>query len=280
MTTGKKIKSARLALKITQADLAGDQITRNMISAIESGKATPSVATLSYLATALDLPLPYLLSEDDDLGYYRKKERMPAIKGAFESKNYNLCISYIMKLDTLDDELYFILAQCYFELGMNSVRNGSLSSAKKQLSLCRDYSARTMYDTARFECIIPLYLAIAENVTSPLLEFEEVKFLQLMQQTFDYEFYKYLTLDFDFKFTHYQFKTHIAAKQLMRDRRYADALKLLVEIENTKADYERNAYLMFCVYTDLESCYRQLYDFESAYKFASKRISLLEGFNI
>lgn len=280
MTTGEKIKAARQASKITQADLAGDEITRNMISAIESGKATPSIATLTYLARALDLPLPYLISEDDDLHYYKKKARMASIKGALETKNYNLCISHIMKLEVLDDELYFILAQCYFELGMTSVRNGSLLSAKKQLSFCRDYCARTMYDTARFECIIPLYLAIAENVTSPLLEFEEQKFLSLMQDTFDYEFYKYLTLDFEYKFNHFQFKTHMAAKQMMRDRHYADALKLLVEIENTKADYERNSYLMFCVYTDLEACYRQLYDFESAYKFASKRISLMEGFNI
>ena len=279
MTIGEKIKNARLKRKMTQADLAGNEITRNMLSAIESGKATPSISTLTYLSEALDLPLPYLISKDDDLHYYMKKERMPAIKAAFESRNYNVAISNILKLDVLDDELYFLLAQCYFELGISSVKNGGFSSAKKQFELCRSYSAKTMYDTARFECIAPLYLAIAENVTSPLLEFEEEKFRALMQRTFDYEFYKYLTLDFEYKFTHFQFKTHIAAKQLMKDRMYADALKLLLEIENTKADHDRNAYLMFCVYTDLESCYRQLYDFENAYRFATKRISLMEGFN-
>ena len=280
MTIGQKIKSARLDRKMTQAELAGKEITRNMLSAIESGKATPSLATLTHLAQALDLPLPYLISEDNDLAFYRKKERIAAIKSALETKNYNVCISHIMRLDALDDELYFILAQCYFELGMASSRNGSLLSAKKQLTLCREYCARTMYDTARFECIIPLYLAIAENVNSPLLEFEEKKFLAIMQGTFDYEFYKYLTLDFDFEFTHFQFKTHIAAKQLMKERRYSDALALLLEIENSKSAYERNAYLMFCVYTDLDTCYRQLFDFESAYRFATKRISLMEGFNI
>lgn len=280
MTIGEKIKSARTEQKLTQADLAGDEITRNMLSAIESGKATPSLSTLTYLARTLGLPIPYLLSEENDLAFYKKKERMSAIKSSFEQKNYNLCISYIMKLDTLDDELYFILAQCYFELGITSSRNGSLSSAKKQLSLCRDYCAKTMYDTSRFESIIPLYTAIAENVNSPLLEFEEKKFLELMEDTFDYEFYKYLTLDFDFKFSHFQYKTHMKAKQLMKERRYSDALKLLLDIENSKSEYERNSYLMFCVYADLEACYRQLFDFESAYKFATKRISLMEGFNI
>ena len=280
MTIGEKIKNARLALGLTQADIAGSEITRNMLSAIESGKATPSLSTLTYLAGALDLPLPYLLSTENDLPFYRKKERIAAIKSAFETKNYNVCISQILKLDTLDDELYFILAQCYYELGISSAKCGSLSSAKKQLLLCRDYCARTMYDTARFEAAIPLYLAIAENVNSPLLEFDEKRFLALMHNAFDYEFYKYLMLDYDFCFTSFQYKTHIEAKKLMRDRLYADALKLLLDIQNTKSEYEHNAYLMFCVYTDIETCYRQLYDFENAYKFATKRISLMESFNI
>jgi transcriptional regulator with XRE-family HTH domain len=279
MTVGEKIKQARLERKMTQSDLAGGAVTRNMLSAIESGKASPSLSTLEHIAATLELPLPYLLSGENDLTFYMKKERIGAIKNALASKNYNICISLVTKLTALDDELYFILAQCYFALGETSIKNGSLSSAKKQLTLCREYCARTMYDTARYECMIPLYLAITENVNSPLLEFEESKFLALLGGTLDYEFYKYLTLDFTFSFTDLRYRTHMTAKQLIRERKYADALKLLLEIENTKSDYERNSYLMFCLYADLEICYKQLYDFESAYRFATKRISLMEGFN-
>ena len=277
---GEKIKRARLERGLTQAQLAGEAITRNMLSAIESGKALPSIPTLNYIADALGVPAAYLLSPDNDLPFYRKKERIGAIKDAFATKSYNLCISHIMKLDTLDDELYYILAECYFELGVAASKNGSLMTARKNLLLCRDYCAKTMYDTSRFECIIPIYLAISENVTSPLLEFEESKFVALMQSAFDYEFYKYVTMDFDFEFTSFQFKTHMAAKRLIKERQYADALSLLLEIEGTKQNYERNSYLMFSVYGDLELCYKQLYDFESAYRFATKRMSLIEGFNI
>ena len=131
MTLGEKIKTARIERKMTQADLASGAITRNMLSAIESDKATPSIATLAHIADSLDLPVSYLLSPDNDLPFYRKKERIAAIKGALEARNYNVCISQIMKLDVLDDELYFILAQCYFELGIISAKNGSLASAKK-----------------------------------------------------------------------------------------------------------------------------------------------------
>ena len=48
-TLGKRIKEARLSKKMTQSEVVGDFITRNMLSQIESGSATPSVKTLEYL---------------------------------------------------------------------------------------------------------------------------------------------------------------------------------------------------------------------------------------
>ena len=41
-----------------------------------------------------------------------------------------------------------------------------------------------------------------------------------------------------------------------------------------------SSFVLFRVYGDMEICYRQLFDFENAYRFATKRISLMEGFNI
>ena len=48
-TLGKRIKEARLSKKMTQSEVVGDFITRNMLSQIESGSATPSLKTLEYL---------------------------------------------------------------------------------------------------------------------------------------------------------------------------------------------------------------------------------------
>ena len=53
---GKKIKEARLAKKMTQKEVVGNFITRNMLSQIESGNAMPSLKTLKYLSQVLDLP--------------------------------------------------------------------------------------------------------------------------------------------------------------------------------------------------------------------------------
>ena len=66
MTLGKKIRLLRIDRKITQQELVGDFITRNMLSQIENDVATPSMKTLQYLSETLEVPLSYLVDEDND----------------------------------------------------------------------------------------------------------------------------------------------------------------------------------------------------------------------
>lgn len=63
MSLGQKIKVARLERGLTQKELVGDYITRNMLSKIENDAATPSVRTLEYLAKVLDLPTGHFLND-------------------------------------------------------------------------------------------------------------------------------------------------------------------------------------------------------------------------
>lgn len=46
---GRRIKEARISKKMTQSEVVGTFITRNMLSQIESGAAAPSLKTLEYL---------------------------------------------------------------------------------------------------------------------------------------------------------------------------------------------------------------------------------------
>lgn len=278
MNIGEKIRKTRISKRLTQADLAGDLITRNMVCSIENGKATPSIDTLKYLAERLDIPLPFLLSDDEDTFFYKKRARISAIKNALDEKNYTVCINLILRLERLDDELTFILSDCYFNLGVAAVKNGALQTGLNYLHSSLQYCDKTIYDTKRFRSIIPLYVAVAENVNSPLLDFDEAKYYDYIVKNFDIEFYRYLILDTEYSFTNEQYKMHMSAKQLIKARKYADAIKILLDLEKTKGDYEYNSYLLYGVYTDLDQSYRQLFDFESAYKYSSKRISLLEGF--
>lgn len=63
MELGRKIKEARLEAGLSQKQLCGVQITRNMLSQIENGSAHPSMKTLGYLAQQLGKPVSFFLEE-------------------------------------------------------------------------------------------------------------------------------------------------------------------------------------------------------------------------
>lgn len=65
---GRRIKEARIAKKMTQSEVAGSFITRNMLSQIESGTAAPSLKTLEYLTSVLDIPASSLIIGDENAG--------------------------------------------------------------------------------------------------------------------------------------------------------------------------------------------------------------------
>lgn len=81
MTMGQRILAARLAAGLSQRELAGEEITRNMLSSLEHDAANPSVATLRYLSQRLGKPIGYFLGEDGP---------SQAI-AAFETGDYRRC---------------------------------------------------------------------------------------------------------------------------------------------------------------------------------------------
>ena len=60
MEIGEKIKKLRTEKLMTQKELAGPEITRNMLSRIENGAAQPSLDTLRYIAKKLNVSVSYL----------------------------------------------------------------------------------------------------------------------------------------------------------------------------------------------------------------------------
>lgn len=64
MELGEKLKQARLEAGLSQRQLCGEEITRNMLSQIENGSARPSMVTLRYLAGRLGKSVSWFLEED------------------------------------------------------------------------------------------------------------------------------------------------------------------------------------------------------------------------
>ena len=60
---GQRIRTARQEAGLSQRQLCGDQITRNMLSQIENGGAVPSLQTLQYLADRLQRPVGWFFGD-------------------------------------------------------------------------------------------------------------------------------------------------------------------------------------------------------------------------
>ncbi len=63
MELGEKLRQARLEAGLSQRQLCGEEITRNMLSQIENGAARPSMKTLQYLASRLGKSVSFFLEE-------------------------------------------------------------------------------------------------------------------------------------------------------------------------------------------------------------------------
>lgn len=86
---GKRLKKARIARRMTQSELAGDKVTRNMISRIENGVSVPSIGTLEYLAGRLDVPISVLVPQDGD------GETLTAAKARFSANEFDKVIEML-----------------------------------------------------------------------------------------------------------------------------------------------------------------------------------------
>ena len=86
MTLGEKLLRARQEASLSQRQLCGDVITRNMLSQIEHGTAKPSMETLRYLAARLEKPVSYFLEEDAALS--PNQALMEQARSSWESGAY------------------------------------------------------------------------------------------------------------------------------------------------------------------------------------------------
>ena len=143
-----RVRRLRIEAGMTQNELAGDQITRNMLSQIENGSALPSIQTLRYLAERLHTSPAYFLSDDHDDFIFKKAEVIESIKTRFKNGDYNTCIQLCsVFVGKEDDELSLILAECFFYAACDDFRQGRLTSAQNGFTTAQKYAAQTSYST-------------------------------------------------------------------------------------------------------------------------------------
>lgn len=130
MELGEKLRLARTAAGLSQRQLCGDTITRNMLSQIESGKARPSMSTLQYLATRLDQPVSYFLEDGDrspsDTALENARE-------AYRNGCYRQTLEHLEACRGNTEEGRFLQYLCFVELGRQALQQGKLPYARQLL---------------------------------------------------------------------------------------------------------------------------------------------------
>ena len=280
MTIGEKVRARRKSLGLTQKEVAGSAVTRNMICNIEKGVVTPSLSTLYALAEALMVPVEYLVSEESDLALFLARQALPRLRQAYRSKRYLDCVTICRRLpeEAVCDELALLLAAAQLGLAERALSDGKLSLIPRMVSEIEHAASRTVLPTEHLLARAELLRAIAANPRTPKWEIETERYCRLADSAVGLGLFRYLTEGADFPISDENLREHIEAHALLSSGKYSDALKLLNGIEERKGTGEIGTYLLFRIYTDIETCYRELGDFESAYRYSSKRLALFSAF--
>lgn len=136
---GKKIKSARMAKKMTQSQVVGDFITRNMLSQIESGTAMPSVKTLEYLCSVLDIPMDTFQYDVDSADL----ENYLTLKSNYINGNYNEVADAEIPED-FKDEAKSLKARACYKIASEYVKSDDPLVLQKAISYANECMGRAV----------------------------------------------------------------------------------------------------------------------------------------
>ena len=292
MNIGERIRELRISKLMTQADLAGDRITRNMLSCIENGSANPSLSTIIYIAGRLGVPAGFLLAEQGDEMAYRKMSNLSNIKKAYTTGDVRSCRSLCLSgCPEPDDEISLLLANCDAGIAVEEFWSGKLRSSCRFFDEALSYAEKTIYSTDAIEAEIRVYFRYMERIShtlySDLLDEEKtlsVKSNSIISQYLDAldaldtgnshvaeQLIEYLIADGSNSF----FTAHLQNKLLIAEKNYKPAQKALQQLLQDSAT-PLNKIELYTVLEDLEICCRENEDYKNAYRYASEKVELLE----
>lgn len=289
MDIGAKIKKLRTSKMMTQSELAGHQITRNMLSQIENGAALPSLSTVLYIAERLNVPAGFLLAEGGDEFIYRKMNAMGNIKRAFRAGDFRICRDICLSaIDEPDDEIYLILAECAFAIAREEFQNGHLHAACRLFDEAIDYADKTMYHADHIRVIAFAYFTYMHRISLTLYSEQ----LDLNDHTklwealfFHDEFCRYVgaihaeeqfAADYvrQYPGEEHVLARHIEALMAMRANDYTGAMEQLQAILNGSVGIPEP--VIYSVFENLEICCRESGDYKGAYEYANNKVGMLD----
>lgn len=278
---------------MTQAELAGNRITRNMLSLIEKGKAEPSLQTLMYLSEKLNVSAGYLLAEEEETVVFRKAEKISEIRLAYARKSYRICLDLCQRLSAEggeDDELDLLMADSALQVAKEEFFADRLRNACEMLDEALRYAARSSYDTRHLMAEAILYFDYLENLSPSFVsEYAEESLLSCGYIPFQDDFCRYmLTLKAmtlgDESFVKFYLENavdkelplvkHVLALGCMEKGEYEMAANHLNDI--LKSDAVVSGVVLYYVFGNLEDCCRKLENRKNAGLYAEARAAQFE----
>ena len=297
MTLGEKIKRRRRELHMTQEALAGDAITRILISRIESGDVNPSLESLKYLAGRLGVPAGYLLTEEDDLLQFLlpkiKEELRDKYRRGDDTGVFALCETY----DLHDEETCMILCECAVRLGRRAYERGATAEASDWFDRALSFAEATSYHTEFVLGEAVLCKAMLAELTGEKAEFYLDSYAATLGRAVNLDRYLLLRFfsDMENRGADGDRPWHEAVpigNPLYRDLRQVwlteangdadgakNALAELLRGERAKA-LERDPILQYRCIAKMEQLSAETDDYKTAYIYAGKRQQLERRYHI
>ncbi len=286
MNIGKKIKELRTSKLMTQSELAGNEITRNMLSRIENGAAQPSLDTLIYLAGRLNVPPGFLLAETEDERVYLKHNEIYGIKTAYLTGDYRICRDMCLNSSISDDdEIQLILAECTQAIAIEEFCVGHLHTACEYFDLALRSCASTVYTTDHIVAVCAVYFKymreISATLSSNFIDETDAPVYSAMSNAFCVYASEFIALKNDMGLCTYElcdtdsvYKAHIDAMNYIRKQRYREGHESLHKI--LVSDTRIPDPMMYFVFCDMEICCKETGDFKGAYEYSINKLELLQ----
>ena len=164
MDFGQRLRQARLEAGLSQRELCGSEITRNMLSQIENGSARPSMDTLRYLAGRLGKPISFFLEEDAVLS--PNQPLIDRARQSYSKQQFDAVLQVLGAYRTpdpvFDAEAGLLKMLALLELAETAVGENRLPYARELLAQAEQAGSTTCYLTGELTRRRLLLLAEAQ----------------------------------------------------------------------------------------------------------------------
>lgn len=251
---------------MTQKDLAGDEITRNMLSRIENGAAYPSIGSLLYLSERLEVSPAYFFDESEKT----QSEIESMLCSYYNEGEYEKCITAGSALPA--SESGNILAQCYLNIAVSDFMKMKYKSARESLLLAKEQceSAADITDTVYniVMCLLKLH-DVAFDMGVDEVSSETLPSYEAMASNF----YMFLLSNADSLVNEDElsknslYGLHISARAEIAAGNFGNAVDIL-KIATKRVSAKTPPALAFMIYDDLESAALKTDNYKEAYEAA------------